>query len=86
MEIENQWKKVAFIAFEKNLKCLKEKECQQRNLVVLYPFLEVLDKEHYINAILREIRHLAIGSDTYSTSLKLLYVTVGKYIYRKYEV
>ncbi|XP_061936376.1 DNA-directed RNA polymerase, mitochondrial isoform X2 [Apis cerana] len=86
MEIENQWKKVAFIAFEKNLKCLKEKECQQRNLMVLYPFLEVLDKEHYINAILREIRHLAIGSDTYSTSLKLLYVTVGKYIYRKYEI
>lgn len=54
--------------------------------MVLYPFLEVLDKEHYINAILREIRQLAIGSDTYSTSLKLLYVTIGKYIYRKYEV
>lgn len=86
-EIENHWKKVAFIAFEKNLKCLKQKECQQySNLMVLYPFLEVLDKEHYINAILREIRQLAIGSDTYSTSLKLLYVTIGKYIYRKYEI
>lgn len=86
MELENYWKKVAFTAFEKNLKCLKEKECQQHNLMILYPFLEVLNKEHYINAILREIKQLAIGPDTYSTSLKLLYVTVGKYIYRKYEV
>ncbi|XP_031771738.1 DNA-directed RNA polymerase, mitochondrial [Apis florea] len=86
MEIENYWKKVAFTAFERNLKCLKEKECQQHNLMVLYPFLEVLDKEHYINAILREIKQLAIGSDTYSTSLKLLYITLGKYIYKKYEI
>lgn len=54
--------------------------------MVLYPFLEVLDKEYYINAILREIRQLAAGSENFSSPLKSLYITLGKYIYRKYEV
>lgn len=54
--------------------------------MVLYPFLEVLDKEYYIDAILREIRQLAAGSETFSLSLKSLYIALGKYIYRKYEV
>lgn len=54
--------------------------------MVLYPFLEVLDKEYYVDAILREIRQLASGSEIFSSSLKGLYITLGKYIYRKYEV
>ncbi|XP_050594187.1 DNA-directed RNA polymerase, mitochondrial isoform X1 [Bombus affinis] len=86
-ELENYWKDAALAAFERNLKCLKQKECQSHNtLMVLYPFLEVLDKEYYINAILREIRQLAAGSGTFSSPLKSLYITLGKYIYRKYEI
>lgn len=53
---------------------------------VLYPFLEVLPKEEYINAILREINQLARFSDAYSTSITNLYITLGKYIYKKYQV
>ncbi|XP_033195619.2 mitochondrial RNA polymerase isoform X1 [Bombus vancouverensis nearcticus] len=87
MELENYWKDAALAAFERNLKCLKQKECQSDNvLTILYPFLEVLDKEYYIDAILREIRQLAAGSETFSSSLKSLYVALGKYIYRKYEI
>ncbi|XP_043592870.1 DNA-directed RNA polymerase, mitochondrial isoform X1 [Bombus pyrosoma] len=87
MELENYWKDAALAAFERNLKCLKQKESQFHNaLMVLYPFLEVLDKKYYIDAILREIRQLAAGSETFSSSLKSLYITLGKYIYRKYEI
>ncbi|XP_017756458.1 PREDICTED: DNA-directed RNA polymerase, mitochondrial [Eufriesea mexicana] len=86
IEIENCWKNVALAAFERNLKCLKQKECRHNTLMVLYPFLEVLDKEVYVNAILQEIRQIVAGSETYSTSLKLLYITLGKFIYRKYEM
>lgn len=87
MELENYWKDAALAAFERNLRCLKQKECQSYNaLTILYPFLEVLDKEYYIDAILREIRQLAAGSETFSSSLKSLYIALGKYIYRKYEV
>lgn len=87
MELENYWKDAALAAFERNLMCLKQKECQSHNtLMILYPFLEVLDREYYINAILREIRRLAAGSETFSSSLKSLYIALGKYIYKKYEV
>lgn len=87
MELENYWKDAALAAFERNLKCLKQKECQFHNaLMVLYPFLEVLDKKYYIDAILCEIRRLTAGSETFSLPLKSLYITLGKYIYRKYEI
>ncbi|KOC63963.1 DNA-directed RNA polymerase, mitochondrial [Habropoda laboriosa] len=86
-KVESYWKKAALAAFERNLKCLKQKECQfHNNLMVLHPFLEVLDKEYYINAILREIRQIARGLENYSSSLKGLYINLGKYIHRKYEV
>ncbi|CAK9811077.1 DNA-directed RNA polymerase, mitochondrial [Anthophora plagiata] len=86
-EIENYWRKAALAAFERNLKCLKQKEYQfHNNLMVLHPFLEVLDKEYYINAILREIRQIAGGLENYSSSLKGLYINLGNYIYKKYEI
>ncbi|CAL7943645.1 unnamed protein product [Xylocopa violacea] len=87
IEIENYWRNAATAAFVRNLKCLKQKECQsQNNLMVLYPFLEVLDKKYYVNAILREIKQIAIGSETYGISLKLLHIGLGKYINKKYEI
>ncbi|CAK9801498.1 DNA-directed RNA polymerase, mitochondrial [Anthophora quadrimaculata] len=86
-EVENYWRKAALAAFERNLKCLKQKEYQSHNnLTVLHPFLEVLDKECYVNAILREIRQIARGLENYSSSLKGLYINLGNYIYKKYEI
>ncbi|XP_043252193.1 DNA-directed RNA polymerase, mitochondrial-like [Colletes gigas] len=85
--MENYWKETALTVFERNLKCLKEKECQSHNtLMVLHPFLEVLDTKHYIHAIMREIRHIAQGSENYSTPLKLLYINLGNHIHKKYEM
>ena len=86
IELENYWKGTALAAFERNLKCLKEKECHSNALMVLHPFLEVLDKKYYVNAILREIKQLTRGSETYSTSLKLLCADLGKHIYKRYEI
>nr|XP_033340875.1 uncharacterized protein LOC117228901 [Megalopta genalis] len=49
IELENYWKEIALVAFERNLKCLKLKEYHSHNsLMVLHPFLEVLSKEHYL--------------------------------------
>ncbi|KAK9307504.1 hypothetical protein QLX08_002136 [Tetragonisca angustula] len=86
-EIEKYWRNAASAAFERNLKCLKQKECQSHNaLMVLYPFLEVLDKNFYIDAMLREIKQLAKGSESFSAPVKLLNIKLGKYIYRRYEI
>ncbi|XP_076661503.1 mitochondrial RNA polymerase [Halictus rubicundus] len=86
-ELENYWKEVASVAFERNLKCLKEQERHSFNsLMVLSPFLEVLDKEHYLNAIIREVRKVANGSETFSMALNLLHIDIGMNIYKKYEI
>nr|XP_012230354.1 PREDICTED: DNA-directed RNA polymerase, mitochondrial [Linepithema humile] len=79
------WKLVVKEAFERNLTYLKQKEISKQDLKFLYPFLEVLPKEEYINAILREINQLARSSDVYSLPMLNLYTTLGKYIYTKYQ-
>ncbi|XP_020292471.1 DNA-directed RNA polymerase, mitochondrial isoform X2 [Pseudomyrmex gracilis] len=85
-EWERHWRSAVTEAFEKNLFYLKQKEFRQESeWKFLYPFLRVLPKEEYINAILREIRQLAQFSDTYSSSMPNLYTKLGNYIYKKYE-
>ncbi|KAL6424002.1 hypothetical protein ACFW04_009726 [Cataglyphis niger] len=85
-EWEKSWKLVVAHVFERNLAYLKQKELMMKpDFKALYPFLEVLPKEEYINAILREINQLARFSDAYSTSITNLYITLGKYIYKKYQ-
>lgn len=65
---------------------LKQKEMRVNpDLFTLYPFLQVLPQEVYINAIMREIKRLARSSDTYSFSLSNVYLSLGDYIYKKYE-
>lgn len=74
-------------AFEKNLSYLKQKETRvQPDMKTLYLFLQALPKEMYVDTILHEIRQLARSSDAYSNSLPYLYLSLGKYIYQKYEV
>lgn len=55
------------------------------DLSTLYPFLQVLPQEAYIDAILREIKLLARSSEAYNFPMSFVYLTLGKYIYKKYE-
>ncbi|XP_029176910.1 DNA-directed RNA polymerase, mitochondrial isoform X2 [Nylanderia fulva] len=85
-EWEKSWKTVVTHAFERNLTYQKQKELMIKpDFKALHPFLEVLPKEEYINAILREINELARFSDAYSTSMTNLYLSLGKYINKKYQ-
>ncbi|XP_015431251.1 PREDICTED: DNA-directed RNA polymerase, mitochondrial, partial [Dufourea novaeangliae] len=85
---ENYWKTVAAAAFKRNLKCLKANECFSYNnsLMVLHPFLEVLDSKQYVNAIIREVQKIARGSDAFSTDINSLHIELGIYIYTKYDL
>ncbi|XP_063982936.1 DNA-directed RNA polymerase, mitochondrial isoform X2 [Diachasmimorpha longicaudata] len=87
MELEEEWKRTASAAFDRDLKALKSREHQPiPNAMVLYPCLCVLDKEEYVKAILREIWRLADGSETFSPSFSYLCKNLGKYINDKYEI
>ncbi|KAL0128377.1 hypothetical protein PUN28_003577 [Cardiocondyla obscurior] len=80
------WKLSITEAFERNLTYLKQKETKMKtDLKILYPFLQVLPKEDYVNAILNEIDQLIKISEGYSTTMTHLYLTLGLHIYKKYE-
>lgn len=85
-EWEETWKSTVAEAFERNLTYLKQKETRmQTDLKILYPFLQVLPKEEYINAILSEINQLTKFSAGYSCTMTYLYLMLGMYIYKRYE-
>ncbi|XP_032688017.1 DNA-directed RNA polymerase, mitochondrial isoform X2 [Odontomachus brunneus] len=85
-EWEKSWKLAVVEAFEKNLSHLKQKEMRIiHDLSTLYPFLQVLPQEAYVDAIMREIRRLARSSEAFNFSMSFVYLTLGKYIYKKYE-
>ncbi|KAK0087015.1 hypothetical protein PV325_001969 [Microctonus aethiopoides] len=87
VDLENSWTIAASEAFDRDLKSLKNREYQPiPNAMVLYPCLCALDTEQYINAILREVRKLANGSETFSPSFTTLCRKLGKYINDKYEM
>uniref|UniRef100_A0A0C9RBI4 DNA-directed RNA polymerase n=1 Tax=Fopius arisanus TaxID=64838 RepID=A0A0C9RBI4_9HYME len=86
-ELEEEWKRTASEAFDRDLKALKSREYQPiPNAMVLYPCLCVLDKEEYVKAILRETWRLADGSETFSPSFSFLCKNLGKHINDKYEI
>ncbi|EZA54613.1 DNA-directed RNA polymerase, mitochondrial [Ooceraea biroi] len=86
-ELEQFWKSSVTEAFERNVTYLKEHEIRMKSeWKSLYPFLQVLPKEEYINAILNEINQLAKSSDMYSSSMLALYHNLGNSIYKKYEL
>ncbi|EGI66288.1 PREDICTED: DNA-directed RNA polymerase, mitochondrial [Acromyrmex echinatior] len=85
-EWEKTWKSTVTEAFERNLTYLKQKETKMKSdLKILYPFLQVLSKEEYIKAIMNEINQLTKFSEGFSHNMTYLYLTMGQYIYKRYE-
>lgn len=85
--LEKNWKNVAIESFTRNLINLKNDEHTPiANRMVLYPYLNVLTPQEYVNSILYEVKRLAIGSETFSPTLRSLWRDLGKHINDKYEV
>ncbi|XP_057342179.1 DNA-directed RNA polymerase, mitochondrial [Microplitis mediator] len=86
-KLEVEWEKAVSNAFDRDLEALRHRERTPiPNRIVLYPYLCVLEKEEYVNAILHEVRKLANGSETFSPSFGVLCRRIGKYINDKYEI
>ncbi|XP_043277572.1 DNA-directed RNA polymerase, mitochondrial [Venturia canescens] len=86
-QIEASWTKAALKAFDRNLLALKNRECPPCNQrLTLLPYLCVLKKEDYVNAIITHAHRLADGSETFSLPITSLCNDLGRTINRKYEV
>lgn len=83
------WKTVIVEAFQRDMATLKT-QCTRghhlQKLINIYPYLKVLDEHHYSEAILNEVKKLAIGSETFSPSLTTLTRQLGHTIFNKYQV
>lgn len=79
------WRKDAREAFERNYEALKIRE---RGLLTthLHPFLSVLDKEEYVEAIMREIKRLGETAEAFSPPVNYLSKELGQNLFQKYEV
>ncbi|KYQ53912.1 DNA-directed RNA polymerase, mitochondrial [Trachymyrmex zeteki] len=84
-EWEKTWKSTVTEAFEKNLTYLKQQTKIKNDLKILYPFLQVLPKEEYVKAIMNEINQLTKFSEGFSYTMTYLYLSLGQYIYKRYE-
>ncbi|KAF7996290.1 hypothetical protein HCN44_001922 [Aphidius gifuensis] len=86
-KLEKNWKSIVFESFIRNIKNLKNDEHSPiASSMVLYPYLSVLSPQEYVNAVLYEVKRLAIGSETFSPTLRSLWRDLGKYINDKYEI
>ena len=82
--MEKIWRKEAFDAFERNYEALKIRE---RGLLTthLHPYLSVLDKEEYVDAIMREVKNLGESAEAFSPPMNYLSRELGQYLFKKYE-
>lgn len=88
-ECEEMWKKVIREALERDTNVLKAQYSGTNYFyrsVNVYPYLRVLDTEHYVDVILNEIRRLATGSETFSPSLTSLSRQLGQIMFHRYAV
>ncbi|XP_015604039.1 DNA-directed RNA polymerase, mitochondrial [Cephus cinctus] len=84
--LESMWHAATKEAFLREFNSLKKREIQQSNLIMLHPYLQVLNSDEYVNAIIRAGKQLAQGSETFSPSLSVLYRELGQRIFMKYEI
>ncbi|XP_059474955.1 DNA-directed RNA polymerase, mitochondrial [Neocloeon triangulifer] len=78
------WKKKAQKAFYRELQSLQQTHNQSLKMTI-YPFLKILPADDYVDIILREIRNLAEGSESYSNSMHLLYKQLGSEVMGRYQ-
>ncbi|KAJ0174512.1 hypothetical protein K1T71_009620 [Dendrolimus kikuchii] len=85
-ETEDEWRSVIKEAFVRNVGTLKSQCTASHSAITLYPYLNVLEVDQFVDLIMGEISKLVDGSESYSPTLKLLQRDLGTQVYHKYQV
>ncbi|KAL4703702.1 hypothetical protein ACJJTC_004117 [Scirpophaga incertulas] len=85
-EAETEWRSVIREAFLRNLSALKSQSKASHSAITLFPYLNSLNVEQFVELIMSEISKLVDGSETYSPTLKNLQRALGTQVYYKYQV
>ena len=81
------WQETIVTSFHRDFNTLKHHEhTKGRGNQNLLPYLRALDTEDYASIVLREIRNLAEGSETYSPTVTQLYKALGNKVQLRYQM
>lgn len=85
--MEEMWKIDIIKAFERDLNSLRQQTQSKHNRSInLLPYLKALDVNEYVNILLREVRKLAEGSETFSPTVGQLYRELGQRVQTRFQV
>lgn len=76
------WEKAAMEAFNRDLAALSA----QRNALSMEPYMRCIPAKDFVNIIVEEAKKIALGSETYSPTVNLLYKDLGTKVYARYKV
>lgn len=86
-ELQKSWKDMIVMSFNRDLNTMRYQEsAKSRGNQNLLPYLRALEIEDYASIILREIRSLAEGSETYSPTVSQLYRNLGNKVELLYHM
>lgn len=86
-ELQKSWNETVMMSFNRDLNTMRYQETTKaRGNQNLLPYLRALDIEDYAAIILREIRSLAEGSETYSPTVSQLYKNLGNKVELLYHM
>ncbi|CAO1371112.1 unnamed protein product [Diamesa hyperborea] len=86
-ELQNSWRHSIMMAFNRDLNTLRNQAQSKSNRSInLLPYLRALELEDYADIVLREIRMLAEGSETYSPTVGQLYKALGNKVQVRYQM
>lgn len=84
---EKSWREKINASLNRDMDSMRSEEfTKARGKQNLLPYLRALDQADFVEILIREIRILAGGSDTYSPSLKRLYKDLGNKVQLRYQM
>uniref|UniRef100_A0A1L8DGQ1 DNA-directed RNA polymerase n=2 Tax=Nyssomyia neivai TaxID=330878 RepID=A0A1L8DGQ1_9DIPT len=86
-ECQTMWKNQITFAFNRDLNTVRaQTQCKFNKSTNLFPFLKILDVKEYVDILLREIRTLAEGSETFSPTVGQLHRELGAKVQVRYHL
>lgn len=86
-ELEKNWRERIHSSFSRDLNTLRHQEnSKSRGTPNLMPYLRALEIDEFASIVLREVRRLAEGSETYSPTVMQLYKGLGSTVQLRYQM
>lgn len=86
-ELQELWKAQICAAFSRDLKTLQaQTNSKMVHTINLLPYLKAMDPNQYAEILLREVKRLGEGSETYSPTVGQLYRQLGLTVQQRYHL